>query len=464
MYTKVRTFIEENQMIQPGDRVIAGVSGGGDSMAMLSMLLRYAAEKDFSLEVVHVHHGIRGQEADRDQALVEKFCSRYGTACSVYRYNVPKLARESGMGHEEMGRIVRQRAFRDAAGKSEENGKRVCISLAHNQNDLAETMLHNIARGSGLRGLGGIRPVNSGTIRPVLCLKREEIDHYLEENRIPYVTDTSNLEDSYTRNRIRHHILPLMEKEINRETVSHMAEMSRTLCQAEDYLAKQGAELLSRFKVEDESYLLTEEFFREEPILQSYAVLEALGHLCQSRKDISVIHVRHILEMNEKHTGKRISLPRGVCVRKEYAGVHIMAEEIFAGDLLEEEWKLPVPGTLHCQLGDFYVKLFSYFGEEISEKKYTKWLDYDKIKKNLSVRTRRSGDCLIISRDGRRKKITRCMIDDKIPVQEREKVPLLVCESDVLWMVGGRISEKYKITPETERVLEVRYQGGYQDE
>lgn len=463
MYTKVRTFMEENEMLRPGDRVLAGVSGGGDSMAMLSVLMQYVEEQNFLLEVVHVHHGIRGTEADGDQALVQEFCGEHGICCHVYHYDVPELAREAKMGHEEMGRIVRRRAFEDAA-KSVDDGRRVRIALAHNQNDLAETMLHNMARGTGIRGLGGIRPVNGNCIRPVLCLKRSEIDHYLEENRIPYVTDSSNLEDSYTRNRIRHHLLPLIEEEINREAVSHMAEMSGLLCQAEDYLTKCGKELLSQCEREQGGYLLTEEFFRKEPILQSYAVLEALGSFPAGRKDIGAIHVRQILNLREKQTGKKVSLPGGICARKEYSGIRICMEEREMENLSEKEWALPVPGVLHCPLGDFSTEIFSYFGQKISEKKYTKWMDYDKIKKNLSVRTRRSGDSLVISSEGSRKKITRCMIDDKIPASQRERIPLLVCGTDVLWIAGGRISEKYKITPETERVLEVRYQGGYQDE
>ena len=465
MYKKVRAFMEENQMILPGDWVIAGVSGGGDSMAMLSMLKRYAAEKGFALEAVHVNHGIRGEEAKRDQRLVEEICREREIPLQVYCFDVPKLSAEWKMGHEEAGRLARSRAFAQAAAKSRESGGRVRLALAHNQNDAAETMLHNLSRGTGLRGLAGIRPVNGDTIRPVLCLKREEIDHYLKENHIPYVTDSSNLEDDYTRNRIRHHILPCMEREINGETVAHMAETAGMIREADDYLTKRGEELLMRRALEDGSFLLTEEFFEEEPIIQSYAVLAAFERLGGGRKDIGAVHVRQVLALNTRQTGKRLTLPGGVCAGKEYGGVRIRKKNAKEEPAKygETQWELPAPGTLMCPLGAFSAEIFSYFGQKISEKKYTKWLDYDKIKDNLSIRTRRAGDTLAIGKD-RRKKVSRCMIDDKIPIEQRERIPLLVCGEEVLWMVGGRISEKYKISRSTERVLEVSYQGGYQDE
>lgn len=462
MYDKVRAYIEENQMILPEDKVLAGVSGGGDSMAMLHMLWTLSGELGFSLAAVHVHHGIRGEEADHDMAAVEKFCKELDIPLSVYRFNVPDLAGEWKLGLEETGRIVRRQAFLKEQEKR--GGEGVRIALAHNKNDLAETMLHNLARGSGLRGLAGIKAVNENVIRPVLCLERREIEHYLEEKKIPYVTDSSNLEDDYTRNRIRHHILPLMEKEINAAAVEHMAWVSKMIDGADEYLAGCGAALLKEFRQKDGSFLLTEDFFEKETVLQSYGVMEALERLAGKRKDLSAVHVQQILKLYGKQTGRRISLPYGIYARRDYEGVRLAVQkekQDTAGG--QEEWGLPLTGSLKSPWGTFTTKIFPYFAQKISEKKYTKWMDYDKINKNLSVRTRRTGDYLIIS-SGKRKKISRCMIDDKISGDLRESVPLVTCAEEVLWMVGGRMSEKYKITPETKWVLEVKYQGGNQDE
>ncbi|MDO4308607.1 MAG: tRNA lysidine(34) synthetase TilS [Eubacteriales bacterium] len=463
MYEKVRAYIKENQMILPGNRILAGVSGGGDSMAMLSMLLGLSGELGFSLEAVHVHHGIRGEEADRDLSVVEKFCRDFDIPCRVHRFDVPGLAGEWKLGLEETGRIVRRQAFAEEQERSGSVGVR--IALAHNKNDLAETMLHNLARGSGLRGLTGIKAVNGNVIRPVLCLERREIDHYLKEKDIPYVTDSSNLEDDYTRNRIRHHILPLMETEVNAKAVEHMAWASEMIAQADGFLAGCGAALLAEFRQADGSFLLTDEFFGKEPVLQSYAVMEALECLAGKRRDISAVHVQQILELHRKQTGRRITLPYGICAGRDYGGIRLALqkkEQEAAGE--QKERMLSVPGKLDCSLGSFTAEIFPYFGQKISEKKYTKWMDYDKINRNLSVRTRKPGDYLVISGDGRRKKISRCMIDDKISREMRERIPLLICGEEVLWMVGGRMSERCKITPNTKWVLEVKYQGGNQDE
>lgn len=449
-------------MICTGDQVLAGVSGGGDSMAMLHILWRLSKELGFFLEAVHVHHGIRGLEADRDLELAQQFCKDAGIPFWAYRFSVPKLAEEWKLGLEETGRIVRRQAFQE---EEERLGKAVRVALAHNRNDLAETMLHNLARGSGLRGLAGIRPVNENVIRPVLCLERKEIDDYLKEKEIPYITDSSNLEDDYTRNRIRHHILPLLEEEINPGAVAHMAAAGDMLAQADTFLGKCAGKLLERYRQEDGSFLLNQDFFKEEPILKSYGVLEALASLAGKRKDISAVHIQQVLELWEKQTGRRVLLPYELSARKEYGGVRISWGS--TGGIAGKPtgtWELPMPGKLHCPLGDFTTEIFAYFGQKISEKKYTKWLDYDKIRNNLSVRTRKSGDYLVINEEGSRKKIRRCMIDEKIPEEQRAMIPLLTREDEVLWMVGGRISEKYKITPNTKRVLEVRYQGGTQDE
>ena len=220
MIERVKKYIRENQMLKAGDIVAAGVSGGADSIAMLHILKSIQEEFGFFLEAVHVHHGIRGDEADRDENLVKKICQEWKIPFQSYHYPVPELSRKWRLGEEETGRIVRKQAFAKEKQRiafsefPEENERRFCIALAHNCNDLAETMLHHLARGTGLRGLSGIHPCSDGIIRPVLCLERREIVYYLEENEISYITDSSNLSDGYTRNRIRHHVLEELKTEV----------------------------------------------------------------------------------------------------------------------------------------------------------------------------------------------------------------------------------------------------------
>ena len=201
--------MDEHHMLTPGDRVVAGVSGGADSVCLLFVLLKIREEIPFSLHGVHVNHGIR-KEAGEDAAYVEQLCSQFGLPFILVKENVRERAAAEKRSEEEMGRLVRYQAF-ESVMKSVGANK---IAVAHNSNDQAETMLFHLFRGSGLSGLCGIRPVRDHIIRPILCLERKEIEQYLEERKIAYCKDATNEEDDYTRNRIRHHILPYAEQEI----------------------------------------------------------------------------------------------------------------------------------------------------------------------------------------------------------------------------------------------------------
>ena len=476
MKKEVLAYIKQNKMIKKKDMILAGVSGGSDSMAMLHILRELQEEVDFSLKVVHVHHGIRGQEADRDSRFVEKICKEWQIPCSIHYYDVPKLSREWKLGEEETGRIVRKEAFdkeisfyREKWKKENNPGndtedRKVKIALAHNQEDLAETMIHNLCRGTGLRGLCTMRPVAGEIIRPVLCLSRGKIARYLEQESIPHIQDSTNLSDEYTRNRIRHHILPMLEQEINAKAVAHMSETAERISQAEEYLTCQSLQILEEFHT-DTGYYFTEKFFVQPQIIQTYALQQAMENLAGRRKDISAVHYEKVLALYEMQTGRKISLPYCMEARKDYDGVKLyLLNKEERRKRKTEEWELIVPGKAICPLGTFSAEIFLYEGQKIEEKKYTKWLDYDKIKKNPCIRTRRTGDYMIINEQGNTKKLNRCMIDAKIPADQREKIPLVVCENEVLWMVGSRMNERYKINPQTRKVLVLNYQGGYQNE
>ncbi|MDY4693312.1 MAG: tRNA lysidine(34) synthetase TilS [Blautia sp.] len=465
MEKKTAEFIREQNMIEEGDVVLAGVSGGSDSMAMLGILKSLRERFKFSLCAVHVHHGIRGPEADRDGNFVREICSQWGIPCRIFHYDVPKLSREWKKGEEETGRIVRREAFEKAASEYTWQ-RRVRIALAHNREDLAETMIHNLCRGTGLRGLCTMRPVSGEIIRPVLCLGRDEIVHYLEENHIPHIQDSTNDSDFYTRNRIRHHILPLLQQEINSRAASHMAETAFRLAQAEDYLSEQGKNLSEEFYQGEEGYFFTEKFADKPQILQKYALQQAVDQLAGRRKDITAVHIENVLKLFSMPTSRQISLPYHLLARRDYTGVRLYREEKSVKPCASEdlEWEMTVPGITVCSYGEFRTEIILYKGQKIEEKKYTKWLDYDKIEKTPCIRTRRSGDYMVINSSGGTKKLNRCMIDRKIPADRRDQIPLVVCDRDVLWMVGDRISERYKITPETRRVLVLEYQGGYGNE
>ena len=262
----VKNFILENELIGRGETVIAGVSGGADSVCLFHLLRQLGEEVSFDLKVVHINHMIR-DSAHEDAEFVQKLCEGYGIDFFLKEIDIPSLVENSGRSEEEVGRDERYRAFEETAGKIRNNYKRsensaegenseagsfsgerevvesIVIATAHNQNDLAETMLHNLFRGSRLTGLAGIRPLRMRgdyrLIRPILILERAEIEEYLNENGYAFRTDETNLEDDYTRNRIRHHILPFAEKEINAGAIRHTAQAAAYLGEIDDYLEEQ---------------------------------------------------------------------------------------------------------------------------------------------------------------------------------------------------------------------------------
>ena len=445
MYRKVKDFIVKNNMIEKGSVVLSGLSGGGDSMAMLFLLWEFRQEVPFELIAVHVHHGIRGAEADRDMQQAKMLCERLKIPFHVHYYDVPALAKQWKTGMEEAGRAVRREAFDKEVCEYKEKGRWVKVALAHNKNDLAETMLHHLSRGTGLRGLASMRPVSGRIIRPVLCLEKKEIENCLEQNKIPFETDSSNLCDDYTRNRIRHHVLPVMEQEINTGTVEHMAQTALMLAKAEDYLREQGRLLIKAGAQPTGGYLLKEAFFKAPEILQSYGIQEIVEKLSGCQRNFTSRHVEMVRERKGMQTGKEVCLPYGLIARKTYDGIIIGRKR---------------PPEDSAAKNIFSAEIFSYSGQKIEEKKYTKWMDYDKITGEISIRTRQSGDFMIVDEKGSHKKLTRVMIDDRIPREQREQIPVIACGSEVLWIVGGRLNQRIKITEQTRRILEVKYEGG----
>ena len=215
MYKKVREYIRAWQMLGAKDKVIAGVSGGADSICLLFMLLMLKSEIGFEIAAVHIHHGLREGTADRDEAYVRDVCEKENVELFVYHENVKDYAKEHRLTLEEAGRKVR----RDCFVKVMRQQGGTCIALAHHKNDNAETVLWNLCRGAGLKGMGGISPKNGVWIRPLLCLERIEIESYLEKRGISYCTDETNLEEGYTRNRIRNRVLKKQaSKQANKQT------------------------------------------------------------------------------------------------------------------------------------------------------------------------------------------------------------------------------------------------------
>ena len=336
---KVFSYMERHRMIVPGDKIIAGVSGGADSVCLLFLLLEYCRKVPVSLCAVHVNHCIRA-DSGQDAQFVESLCRELGVPFYLAREDVRGLAAREKLSEEDAGRIARYRAFRRAA--EEMGGTK--IAVAHNMGDNAETMLFHLFRGSGLKGLCGIAPVRGNVIHPLLCLERREVEAYLAERGISWRTDSTNGEDHYCRNRIRHHILPYAESEIAQGAAVRMCRTAELLSETEDYLERQTREAWGRCvravgqsgaaaEMQQPHYIVDVSRFRElHIVLRRRIVLGIAKALSPTGKDISAVHVEDVLSLFEELGNRDVSLPFGICARRRYNGV--ILERRSRGDAL----------------------------------------------------------------------------------------------------------------------------------
>ena len=448
MYKKVRAYVRKYDMLTKEDTVIAGISGGADSVCLLFVLLKLKEEIGFQIHAVHVNHGIRGEASDRDEIYVRTLCEEKGVAFAVFHENVPLYARERKLTEEEAGRDLRRKAFEKAL--KDFGGTKV--ALAHHMDDNAETVLWNLCRGTGVRGLGGIAPISGVWIRPFLCVKRQEIESYLKKWGISYCTDETNFVNTYTRNRIRGEVMPYLEKNLNEQTVLHIAETAAKMRVLEDYVRREATAGARECIRKDECGRLI--FLREpyEPLdeaLKPYVVYEVICKAAGHRKDIESVHVKNIQELLGKQVGRRVSLPYGLTAIRCYEGL------CFVKEYVKGDW----------DKGEFCFRVFekSSVTEVFPQNPYTKWFDYDIIKNTVKIRHREPGDYLTVDKNGSRQKLKQYFINEKIPQERRSGIWLAADGSHIMWIVGYRQNQAYQITEKTKRILEIQFYKGDED-
>lgn len=510
------TYCRAHQLFAPGDGVVLGVSGGADSVCLLFALQELRQELEIGLYAVHINHGIR-PDAARDAAYVEELCGQLEVPFTLVETDVQAYARERGCSTEEAGREVRYAAF----FRELERRRAQKIAVAHNAGDRAETLLFHLFRGTGLTGLGSIRPVRERIVRPLLGLERSDIEAYLKRRQIRFCQDSTNETDAYTRNRIRHHILPYAEQEVCSGAAVHLCQAADIFSEIEDYMEGQIRQARENCVVQDQrgesvyeaenggarqnqedkpqQMIRCDAFKTLHPAIQKGLILSLLKELSPAHRDMGSRQVEQVLALCLKPGNRRIHLPRGISAGRSYDLVVLECQEAKAhrppaprdgaGQFAVQLSVPQQPGeAITCQvpggmlrlryLGASDMKailsegLCDLFREDVvfeidNDKKnlkfpinqYTKWLDYDKIEKLLEWRTRRTGDYLEIRTPSGygRKTIKSLMIDEKVPQRERECIPMLAQGNHILWVGGGRICESCKISGGTQSILEVQY-------
>lgn len=480
MLQKIRTYVKENNLIELNDKIVAGISGGADSMALLLILLQLREEFDLEIFVVHINHGIR-EDAKCDEKFVSDFCNSKDLPFFVYHGDIRAMAKEQGKSEEEMGRVFRYQCFHEVCEKQGANK----IAVAHHKNDQVETILFHMIRGTNLKGLAGMKPSSRTEeqqviIRPLLGVERREIEQYLLECGQNWCEDYTNKDNSYARNSIRNQMIPCME-ELNDQAVSHIARLAEEMREYDDMVSA----MVERYHENEVSlssdgmFSLNRNELSKQPAVFSKAVLYEL--LCRAsgrKKDISNVHVEELFRLIFLQSGKQVDLPYGLKAKNVYEKLVLghsdniscnQEEQIYfeCKELLPESpdvIRVPMFGKITLEV----VNRNSIFDDTMTRQStieqnmknhYTKYFDYDRIKGTLCLRTPRMGDYITIHEDGMKKKLSRYFKDIKIDVDMRGRVPVLAQNQEVLWIIGYRRCEHYKVTNTTERILKVTYEG-----
>ncbi len=432
MKVQLEKFIEEN------DNVIVGVSGGADSMCLLSLLLSYKKSHNFQLTVVHVNHGIRGEEARKDAELVRAFAMKSGVEFVLKNVDAPSYAKQTAKSLEEACRELRYEALSEV--KREKGANKIFI--AHNLCDQAETIFMHIARGSSLSGATGMDEVRSDIYRPLLFSSREEILDYNKKHGIEFVTDSTNLDSSYTRNFLRNEVFPLIKtKYANFEGA--LVNFAKLCKEDEDYIVSTlPKDLLKKqnggVKIDENAKFLHD-------ALLSRLIKNAINAL-EEYKDFNEVHIESIKLLYNKKSSSEISLPHGVKAFRDSDGIFLKkcgGEKEPAG---EEKFSL----------GDFV------FGENhitiektraVSEfEKGKLYVDLAKIPSDAVLRAPKVGDIFSKLGASGKKKLGDYFTDKKIPLRERQDVVVLASGSVVLAVLGHDISGSVKIDQNTKDI------------
>lgn len=437
MLNSMEQLIRSQQMIPPGSTVLCAVSGGGDSICLLHALYHLREELGFTLIAAHYNHKLRGAESDGDEAFVRQFvelcCGREvlhngAVLPPVSLYcawgDVQGEARRRGTGLEETAREMRYAFLRQTA---RETGAQF-IATAHNADDNGETILFHLARGTGLRGLTGIQPKSGDLIRPLLTTPRKEIEAYLAYHSLPHREDRSNQDTAYSRNRIRHQVVPVLES-LFPGFPGRVSETAALLRADEAYLTQQACILSDQAELRNEGLSISAALLADAPPpLAARAVRQLIGRLNGGDQDCGLAHLESVLALcRTADPSARISLPHGLVARREYEFLVLTREP---APVEWDEMTLPTPG--HCLAGSWAI---SCYAEVYLDQPHTPWSFWLKSDKPLIVRPRRTGDQMQLP--GRpQKTIKKWYIDEKIPAHLRPTLPVFLQEGQIAAAAG----------------------------
>ncbi|HHV95870.1 MAG TPA: tRNA lysidine(34) synthetase TilS [Clostridiaceae bacterium] len=516
MLDKVRRTIIDNNLIEKGENVLVGVSGGPDSICLLHVLDYLSDELGIKIYAVHVNHMLRGEESDADEEYVKELCETLGVKLFNIAINVKEIAEKTGLSIEEAAREARYSEFKYLADKIG-NCK---IAVAHNKNDQAETVIMNIIRGTGLDGLKGMDYIRGNIIRPLLDVKREEIEEYCKQHNLKPRTDSTNLMNIYTRNKIRLDLIPYINDSFNVDIIENVVRMAELIRDDINYLksvteeaykkclvkSDYGNKSTNRNKIGLKSkdavrclYIEGADNDCDNIVVLDISKLRKLHRSILKRvlrlaienvrgniKDIESVHINQVFRLCvEGRTGAEIHLPTNVRASRSYDILKIFSrvdsdenlDESIENNTRENKfakfqkatsfcYNLNIPGITRIEELNIEIEGTILNKELIDDIENFKkmgynsliqFFDYEKIKEGPEVvlRNRQKGDLIKPLKSVGTKKLKEFMIDSKIPRDIRDRILLLAKGREIVWVIGYRISDKFKVTENTKSILKL---------
>lgn len=457
----VINFIKSKALLKDGDRVIAAVSGGADSVALLEILHRIKQEKTFDIELlcVHINHCLRGESADRDENFVKELAEQTGVAFISKSVNVTEFAESEKLSIETAARKLRIRSLLEAA----ENNNCNIIAAGHHKDDNAETILQRLERGTGLRGLTGIwekrkADNNIDIIRPLLGVKRKEIVNYLEYKKLKWCRDHTNSDITYNRNFIRHLLIPRIEEDFKGDLTEKLTRLgqgckklyAKTNAAAKKRWEKQAVKKGNRVMINISA------FCNCNPEIPAELSRIAIHKLGGGEQGLKQQHYKQIMHLAEKETGKMVNLPCRITVYRDYENIIFTRQK--SGEKAVPDDKvieLKIPGVTN--FGEFSIKTEIISGglDRIKNKKSenVEYFDFDKLKLPITARKRKKGDRFVPLGYKTPQKVSKFLTNQKISRTIRGKI-LMICDKNrIIWVCPVRISEKTRADKNTKRLL-----------
>lgn len=451
MIKKVLNTIEKYHLLQKGDTVVVALSGGADSCALLWCLVQLSNQYRLKLLTAHFNHRLRQEQSDEDEVFCRGLAQKFGVDFLTQKMSDPLVPR--GVSPEDYFRRERYRFLDCVAADCGANK----IALGHHLQDQAETVLLNILRGSGLDGLKGFLPIRDGKyIRPLIEVTRPDITATLQEAGIDFREDTSNSSPVYLRNRLRGELIPLLQKKYNPGIEQNLARMAQIVRRDDEWIGGHVDAILKspRIQYRENQVTFSAEYFKSlHEALRFRLVKALLENLLPEGGGFSFSHFQAVVDLaTNSPTGKIITLPHRLRAQKEYDFVILdrKAQERAA----DYEYPLTVPGTVDVKERNIQLCIKRGVPEDVNFNSVDRvFFDEDKIKKPLLIRNRRKGDWFEPLGTKGSQKIKKLFIDRKVPKGKRENIVLIADDVSIIWIENMHISERVKVTHETNNVL-----------